>query len=45
MDATSPIVDFYAGIGPKGYNVLLILTRIIKIKECILSGVPWYTGA
>jgi hypothetical protein len=33
----SPIVDSYAGIGPKGYGASLILARIIKIKERILS--------
>jgi hypothetical protein len=37
MDAISPVVDCYACIGPKGYNVFLILARIIKIKERILS--------
>ena len=37
MDAISPVIDCYAGIGPKGYNVFLILARIIKIKERILS--------
>jgi len=37
MGAISPAVDCYAGIGPKGYNVFLILARIIKIKERILS--------
>jgi hypothetical protein len=36
MDAISPVVDCYAGIGPKGYNAFLILARIIKIKERIL---------
>ena len=33
----SPVVDSYAGIGPKGYGASLILARIIKIKERILS--------
>ena len=33
----SPLVDAYAGIGPKGYGASLILARIIKIKERILS--------
>jgi hypothetical protein len=33
----SPIVDAYAGIGPKGYGTPLILARIIKVKERILS--------
>jgi hypothetical protein len=37
MDAISPVLDCYAGIGPKGYDVFLILARIIKIKERILS--------
>ena len=37
MGAVSPVVDCYAGIGPKGYNVFLILARIIKIKDRILS--------
>ena len=37
MDSISPAVECYAGIGPKGYNVFLILARIIKIKERILS--------
>jgi hypothetical protein len=33
----SPVVDSYAGIGPKGYGASLILARIIKVKERILS--------
>jgi len=33
----SPIVDCYAGIGPKGYDTSLILARMIKVKERILS--------
>ena len=37
IDSLSPVVDCYAGIGPKGYNAFLILARIIKIKERILS--------
>jgi hypothetical protein len=37
MDSISPVVDCYAGVGPKGYGVFLILARIIKIKERILS--------
>ena len=37
MDSISPVVESYAGIGPKGYSVFLILARIIKIKERILS--------
>jgi len=32
-----PVVEAYAGIGPKGYGAALILARIIKIKERILS--------
>ena len=28
MDAISPILESYAGIGPKGYNVFLILATI-----------------
>ena len=37
MDCISPVVDSYAGIGTKGYGTNLILARIIKIKERILS--------
>jgi hypothetical protein len=39
IDSTciSPVVDSYAGIGPKGYGTSLILARIIKVKERILS--------
>jgi len=37
MDCISPVVEFYAGIGPKGYGTNLILARIIKIRERILS--------
>ena len=37
MESISPIIDCYAGIGPKGYGVYLILARIIKVKERILS--------
>jgi hypothetical protein len=33
----SPVVNCYAGIGPKGYGTSLILARIIKVKERILS--------
>jgi hypothetical protein len=36
-DCISPVVDCYAGIGPKGYGTSLILARMIKIKERILS--------
>ena len=28
----SPVVDSYAGIGPKGYGASLILARIIKVQ-------------
>jgi hypothetical protein len=31
------VVDCYAGLGPKGYGTALILARIIKVKERILS--------
>lgn len=37
LDSVSPVIDYYAGIGPKGYNVFLILARVIKVKERILS--------
>lgn len=37
LNCVSPVIDCYAGIGPKGYNVSLVLARIIKIKERILS--------
>jgi hypothetical protein len=37
LDCIAPVVDCYKGIGPKGYGVALILARIIKIKERILS--------
>ncbi len=37
IDCISPVVDSYAGIGPKGYGTALILARMIKIKERILS--------
>jgi hypothetical protein len=36
-DCISPVVDCYKGIGPKGYSTALILARIIKVKERILS--------
>jgi hypothetical protein len=36
-DCISPVVDSYAGIGPKGYGTDLIVARIIKIRERILS--------
>ncbi|MBW2146470.1 MAG: hypothetical protein JRI22_05575 [Deltaproteobacteria bacterium] len=28
IDCISPVVNFYAGIGPKGYETFLILARI-----------------
>ena len=31
------VVNCYAGIGPKGYGTSLVLARIIKVKERILS--------
>ena len=31
------VTDCYAGIGPKGYGASLILARMIKVKERILS--------
>ena len=37
LDCISPVVDSYAGIAPRGYGTALILARIIKIKERILS--------
>jgi len=33
----TPVVECYAGIGPKGYSTALILARMIKVKERILS--------
>ena len=33
----APVVDCYAGIGPKGYGASLIIARMIKVKERILS--------
>ena len=33
----APVLDCYKGIGPKGYGTALILSRIIKIKQRILS--------
>lgn len=32
-----PVEKVYAGIGPKGYGIFLVLARILKIKERILS--------
>ena len=37
MECISPVMACYAGVGPKGYDVSLMLARIIKIKERILS--------
>ena len=33
----SPVAGCYAGIGPKGYGTSLIIARMIKVKERILS--------
>ena len=33
----SPLVDCYSDIGPQGYGTSLILARIVKVKERILS--------
>jgi hypothetical protein len=37
LECISPVVDCYAGIGPKGYGTALVLARIMKIKKRILS--------
>jgi len=37
INCISPVVDSYAGIGPQGYGTNLIVARIIKIRERILS--------
>ena len=37
QNCISPVTDCYTGIGPKGYGSFLILARIIKVKERILS--------
>ena len=37
LDCISPVVDCYRGIGPKGYSTALIIARMIKVKERILS--------
>lgn len=37
LECITPVINCYAGIGPKGYGTALILARIIKIKERILS--------
>ena len=42
LGCISPVVDCYAGIGPKGYGTALILARIIKVKERILSDRQLY---
>jgi hypothetical protein len=31
-----PVMNTYAGIGPKGYRAALVIARIIKVKEQIL---------
>ncbi|MEA1970806.1 MAG: transposase [Thermodesulfobacteriota bacterium] len=36
-NSISPVVDCYAGIGPQGYGTALVLARIVKVKERILS--------
>jgi len=36
-DCIVPIIDRYTGIGPRGYGTSLIVARIIKVKERILS--------
>lgn len=37
LNCITPVVDCYAGIGPDGYGTALVLARIIKVKERILS--------
>ena len=37
VNCISPVLNCYAGIGPKGYGTALILARMIKVKERILS--------
>jgi hypothetical protein len=37
LECISPVVDCYAGIGPRGYGTALIMARMIKVKERILS--------
>jgi len=37
QDCLSPVASLYSGVGPKGYGISLILARIIKVKERILS--------
>lgn len=37
LKCISPVVECYTGIGPKGYGAALILARMIKVKERILS--------
>ena len=37
IECINPVVNSYAGIGPKGYGTALVLARIIKVKERILS--------
>lgn len=36
-NSIAPVIDCYTGIGPKGYGTSLIVARIIKVKERILS--------
>ena len=36
-NSISPVINCYAGIGPQGYGTALILARIVKVKERILS--------
>jgi len=38
----APIANAYAGTGPKGYGASLILARMIKIKERILTDRQLY---
>jgi len=37
IDCISPVDAYYAGIGPVGYGTALVLARMIKVKERILS--------
>jgi len=34
---THPVIQCYAGVGPRGYGTSLILARILKIRERILT--------
>ena len=40
LDGISPVVDCYAGIGPKGYGTALILAPMIKGNISIKGGKP-----